>query len=433
MTQTNTELALIRSVAQARANFQAALALGAGPDIFPQDGTLGTRWQQIAALYERDIDPMAELLPGDASRLFDGEPVTPEQTAELFKKVLRAALGRDLSALAARLANRANRQSISTILPWVRSEIARVESRYVRATQPKMGNPADALARSRAWSMQTGLGIIDNWMRLTSGEIHIITGDPGAGKTTMAIAIAANAALKKEKPVLYLTAETDPTEIQLSMLTQRGVPGFDVRFVNRVRFDPNFRIERNIDKVRQAWDKTFSNMPLTIIRVSGGPDEALAIISALTEPHLIEIDHLYALISQTSKEMPEYRQYIMFCAALLIETVRMEHLSIAWNQFKIEGRKGEKRKRDDGFGGSGVANISGSMLNVWHPKNELVTSNGYRQILTEWVKFRTLLVEDENGQLIDPAGKVNPCWIENRYRRFVDDIQQETEFPEIDF
>jgi hypothetical protein len=426
-TNAKAELALIRAVAQGRANFQAALALGAGPEIFSPDGPHGAHWTAVAALYERDVDPMPELLPGDTSELFSGEATTPAQTAELFKRVLRAALGRDLAKLALQLTGRASRESISAILPWLRSEIAGVESRYIRATQPTLGNPADSLMRSRAWSVRTGIGVIDNWMRLTSGEIHIFTGDPGAGKTTMAINIAANVALDG-KPVLYITAETDPLEIQLSMLTQLGQPGLDVRFINRVRFDPTFRIERNIDAVRRAWDKTFKYVPLTIAKINKGPDEAISIIAALTEPHLIEIDHLYALISQTGREIAEYRQYIQFCARLLIETIFGEHLAIAWNQFTKAGRESERRGQDDGFGGSGVANIASSMLNLRKPKTDLLTtSSGFKAFLAEWVKFRVLLVEDSNGQLIDPTGQTIPYWIENRYRRVVDDINQAPE------
>jgi len=422
------ELALIRAICQDRANFQAALALGAGPGIFAPDGPHGACWQQIAALYERGIDPMPELLPGLGVGLFGGEAITPEQTVALAQEVIGVYTRRQLWLAGNSLKQRAERESASSIINDHRGKLTEIERQYTRAKQPRIGNPADALSTSRAWAIpRTGLGVIDNFVKWTSGELHSIAGDPGSGKTTLLTMIAAAVALEN-KPVLFVTAETDPTEIQLSMLTQVGREGFDVGFVNRVRFDPTFRIERNIDKVRRMWNETFKDVPITIVKVSGGPQEVVSSVAALATPHLILIDHAYAVVSQSERMIQEHREFIMFFSALLDATQAGNHLTIVANQYTRAGLSETDRGPNAQYGGSGTRNIMSSMLHLRQPSTELLTtSTGFKAVKAEWVKVRVLLVEDEHGKLVDPLGKTTTCWIENRYRRILDSIYQEPE------
>jgi KaiC/GvpD/RAD55 family RecA-like ATPase len=430
-TNPKAELALIRAIVTSRANYQAACGLGAGSDIFQPDGPNGTYWRAIAARYDDGVDPMPELLSFDTDGLFNGQPVSKEQTIALVYEVMKAHLLRQLyfAGVYLQQSSKSNQSSINTILDETRQKITDIGRRYIRAKQPRIGNPADALSTSKAWALPlTGLSLIDKWVRLTSGELHLIAGDPGSGKTTLAIAIASAVALENV-PVLFITAETDPAEIQLSMLTQIGLDGIDVGFVNRVRFDPTFRIERNIAKVRKLWDTHFQNVPLAIVKVSDGPQEVISAVLALATPHLVLVDHAYAVVSQSERTIKEHREFIMFFAGLLSATQLGNHLTIAFNQYTRAGLSEIVRDANAQYGGSGTRNIASSMLHLRQPRaGDLLTSEkGYKKMLAAWVKVRVMLIEDADGHLIDPLNQDISFWIENRYRRIVDHLYKKEE------
>jgi len=436
------ELALIRSIVQGRANYQAALALGAGPDIFAPDGPLGTRWQQIAALYERGIDPMPELLPGDASELFGGEPVTPEQTAELVRRVTGAALRQQGGQIGNEWVGRSKRESLSETLPWLRGKIDGLQLRYLRAAHPRIGNPADELESLSSWSVSTGVPIIDNWIRYVSGDPHFIAGDPGSGKTTICIAIASGTS-SNGIPTLVITAETPPLEIQLGMLSQLRESGLTAGLMNDLRYDPTARTTSKIDSVRQAWERIYARAPLRIVQVANGPDEVVSIISALAEPTVVLIDHAFAVVKQVEKHIREgeHIAFYRFFQQVQRESQCGNHIPVIFNQFTKAGRATVDRGPDAQYGGSGVRAIAGSMWHLRLPTSDLLnTQHGYQQIKGQYVKVRARLVCDELGNRVNPLAVdkfgntvTQTFYINNDYRSVHSDLSEQAEPADILF
>lgn len=434
MTANSQELALIRSVAQSRANFQAALALGATSDIFAPDGPHGVRWQEIAALYERDIDPAPELLRGETSELFAGESRTPEQTAELVRRVTGAALRKQGGHLAREWAGRSKKESLSETLPWLRGKIDGLQLRYLRAAHPVIGNPADTLESLGTWSITTGVPIVDKWIRYTSGDPHFIAADPMGGKTTLCINFASGAS-SEGIPTLVILAEPKPLEIQLGMLSQLQNPQLDANLMNDLRFDPNARKNKhNISKVRHAWDNTYAAAPLRIVQISDGPDEAVSLISSLSEPTFILIDHAFAVVKQVERHIREgeHIAFYRFFQQMQQESQRGNHIPLIFNQFTKAGRATTDRGPDAQYGGSGVRAIAGSMWHLRLPSSDgLNTDKGHQQVIGRYVKVRARLVCDASGNRVNPLA-VGPSgqtvaqifYINHRYRSICESVYE---------
>jgi len=417
------ELALVRAICQDRANFQAALALGAGPGIFAPDGPHGAQWTSIAALYERSIDPMPELLPGFDAGLFGGEPTTPQQTAELVRVVLGTALRRDEVLIANELGQRARRESVGVTLPWLRDKITGIEGRYTAAAHPMIGNPADTLRQMGTWSATTGVSAIDQVWRPFSGDNHTIAAPPGGGKTTICIAIAGGTSLNGI-PTTVITGETPALEIQLGLLSQLKDPLLDANFANDIRYNPEFRKKTaNIDRVESAWDKSFAHVPLRIYQVSSGPDEVISIIASLTEPNIVLTDHLFAIISQISggKE-PDHKLFYRMLLEAQRECQRGHHIHIPFNQYTksaIEGylKRNEPLDETSQQGGAGIIAVNATMWHLGKPRSALTsTPDGHQLLLGNVVKCRARLVCDESGNRVDPFASQQKFYINDRYR-----------------
>ncbi len=439
MQPTNIELALIRAVAQSRPNYQVALALGAGADVFAPDGPHGTRWQEIAALYERDIDPAPELLRGETSELFSGDARTPEQTAELVRRVTGVALRKQGGQIGSEWAGRAKRESLSETLPWLRGKIDRLELRYLRAAHPTIGNPADTLESLRTWSITTGVPIVDKWIRYTSGDPHFIASDPMGGKTTLCINFASGAS-SEGISTLVILAEPKPLEIQLGMLSQLQNPQLDANLMNDLRFDPTARENKaNILKVRRAWDNTYAAAPLRIVQISDGPDEAVSLISSLSEPTFILIDHAFAVVKQVERHIREgeHIAFYRFFQQVQRESQRGNHIPVIFNQFTKAGRATTDRGPDAQYGGSGVRAIAGSMWHLRLPSSDLLKEKGHQQVIGQYVKVRARLVCDALGNRVNPlaVGKngqtvAQTFYVNHRYRSICEDVYDEYKPPE---
>jgi len=312
------------------------------------------------------------------------------------------------------------------------SELDRLSTRYVRMRNPLTTNPADQLEGADGWFTFTGIPFIDEWLRLVSGELHFIAGDPGAGKTTGAIQMAtANVrgitimdppGFKPRPPVstVIIAAETDQLEIKMGMLLQTGK--LDASFAQRIRYDFGYRTKNNLKKVRDLWDEYYGDLPIRIYRTSRGEDEVVSIVSSITEPSLVIIDHAFAIVGQSeaASNMREYQRYISLFSKTLQAVSRNNHVGVMLNQYTKGARQEEERGPDAQFGGSVVQNIASTMIHLW--SMNLIDAMGNKMMRGKCWKARATILVDENGHTIDPREKYKDYWIETRHRRIVEGI-----------
>lgn len=302
-------------------------------------------------------------------------------------------------------------------------ELDAINDRYIRARCPIAGNPADELRETRRWHTNSGIGFIDQWIRLTSGEVHFIAGDPGCGKTTIAVQAAGYNAQHGINTAV-IVAESENLEITLSLLLQTGE--IEVPFVNKLRYDPNAHTEANLDVVDRLWKEHYEGLPLRVFSTTTGVDEVVSIMSALTQPHLVIVDHAFAIVNQSEqqKNFKEHQQFNQLFSRTKKIAERNNHVVVMMNQFTKEGRRGEERGPDAQYGGSGVQNVASTMIHLWSMGEDddivYTTKVGFRQIAAKFWKVRAMLLADENGYPIDPRGKTTSYWLESQYRRIVD-------------
>ena len=428
------EQRLIASLIAAPDKIPVAIALGLDPsDFWPQSG-LGVVWEALRSLWRDGSSINVVTLDSELQRLgverYDIEEIAahekdPDAVADFARLVIEASLRRQYMTLARSLFDGAGNQD-SRLMGLYRShmhELDNIAVRMQRLENPRVGNPAEELRRAKTWSVATGIPPIDRRIRWTSGGIHFVAGDPGSGKTTIAITAASNIARSGTNVVLIL-AESQPIEAQLSMLT--GLGKVDSATVNRIRFDPNWRTEDNIKIIEELWNESFEDVPLSIINVTGGPDDAIAISNATVIPSAIIVDHAYALVHQakTSGYDKEHVRFIRMFAGLLQAAQRGNHIMVVLNQFTKAGRSTENRGADAEYGGSGVRNIADSMLHLWTPDAD-VTYGKYKLVQARFVKARTMLVVDEAGRPVDPTAEEFSFYIDTAYRRIVESTKGE--------
>lgn len=284
------------------------------------------------------------------------------------------------------------------------------------ASPSLISNPADKMVAGSGWFIDTGLPFIDSRARLVSGELHFIAGDPGAGKTTMAIHLAMHNAMKG-RPVYYVGAETDEVEIALGLLTSTRL--IDSRTLLSIRYDPTQRTKKNVDMIHDLWEERFSGIPVYFIRCDHGPEELIPTLEKV-EKALVIVDHAFAVVNQShSLIRKEHQSFMALFTALKRIALDKDNVMVVLNQYKLSGRKGDERGPDAEYGGSGVRNIAGSMLHIRKPSDD-ISPHGYDMLYAVYHKMRAMLVADEHGDMVNPIGDEFSFFIENRYRLIVD-------------
>jgi hypothetical protein len=89
----------------------------------------------------------------------------------------------------------------------------------------------------------------------------------------------------------------------------------------------------------------------------------------------------------------------------------------------LSGREGGERGPDAQYGGSGVRNIADSIIHIWPDDTDLAHATvGTILVNAECHKVRARLVADQDGNPINPIGRRERFWLDNRYRMIRDEL-----------
>jgi len=288
----------------------------------------------------------------------------------------------------------------------LRDEMNSIILEHARSKRRKLDNPADALEREDRWSVRVGIPWFDDRLRLTSGVVHGIGGDSNIGKSLVADQTAGFNA-RAGVPVAVFKSEDKVLDFQLNLLSQLK-EGIDTLFISRIKYDDNFKTEENLRIVRDLWDTHYSKVAIVATSIRQGPQELLAAIEALPEPHYVVIDHAYAIVIQgESKFTQEHRDFSLLYSGLENLADSGNHVILIFNQFKLSERKAtlETRSADAQYGGSVIQNACRTMVHMWKPTGNDVAQcpySGWYAIRIECLKVKDRLVANEAGIPIDP-------------------------------
>jgi replicative DNA helicase len=385
-------------------------------------------YEEIVALYRAGrpvdgvtLDKILTAYGGLGKRLYESPSSdTPDAAEDYARTIVKSAIAREAILAFRKHATRAYNpsNSIESILADMQKSMDEMRSTLSRTTNPCLSNPADALAAGSEWSVRPGVPWFDERIRFASGRVHGVAADPSAGKSMFAIQSAASN-LKDGVSVAVFLAEDDRLDVQLTLLAQTGE--LDMAFVNRIRFDENFKTEENLQKVRELWDEHFSNVKLRAFTVSQGPEEVLDNIRALNDDkYYIIIDHAFAVIGQGEKRIEDHRAFTEFYAGLNRLAKNGNHVIVVLNQFKLSGRKSglTDRELDAQYGGAGIAAILWTVVHMWVDDPVSKLDSGWIAVNIVCKKNKARLVIDEKGNPVDPMDGPGIIYIQPEHRLF---------------
>jgi energy-coupling factor transporter ATP-binding protein EcfA2 len=380
-------------------------------------------WKELEEMWETGvtIDPSTVKarvgMDGYIDDLADFEGTVD---AEAYAKIIVTdAIERDEVNLSHHIQGIAKKKGAGTVLAEIQDEVNRLSARYARMKSPLAQNPAEELENTEGWSTATGLPFLDRLVRLTSGGLHFLAGDPGSGKSTLITHMLAYNA-RHGVPSVGILAESTPLDIKLAMLTQ--TQKLSASFASRIRFDPEFRTDSRIERIRELWHDNFEGLPLQIHRVNEGPDAVISLVNSITEPSFVCIDHAFAVVSQgrVRPDGREHQTFMRFFASTEAAAKRNNHVVVMVNQYTKAGREGEERGADAEYGGSGIQNIATTMTHIMQPKSAAEAAVGYRKMTFTIPKCRAMLVVDQHNNPIDPVQRTSDMpghfWLNVKYR-----------------
>lgn len=162
-----------------------ALAVGLESDDYSNKARAEI-WARIVEMWEDEtaIDPITVKanLPSLSDYIDNLADLEGQVDAETYAKlIVEQSIRRSQRGLGSRIIQQCKKDDVDQVLYGTQEELDRLSARFTRMNSPLIRNPADALGE-KGWSTDTGLPFIDRLLRLTSGGIHFLAGDPGSGK-----------------------------------------------------------------------------------------------------------------------------------------------------------------------------------------------------------------------------------------------------------
>ncbi len=297
----------------------------------------------------------------------------------------------------------------------VRNRLNNIEVRMAQTTRKKLPSPVEALKHSDRFVVRTGIDSIDKLVAWPSGALHFIGGDPGSGKTTLAIQMAVNAA-KNGRPVMYMYCEGSESDIAFSILSQETQ--YPIATLNEMEVNLRKPSEEDLKVIGELWNDCVGDLPLSVYGISGGPQQVLSLASAAEPGSLVVIDHAKGIVDQGVGER-EHVTYAALFGSLEVLARRSNLCTVMMNQYTRAGRESEERDMESLYGGSAVGN-TGSVIAVMQAlDSEMSTQGQWGATTFKVVKIRKSVVVDENGNTVSPLNQKKTLFIDRRTRTIV--------------
>lgn len=270
-------------------------------------------------------------------------------------------------------------------------------------------NPGTRLERIEGgFSIRTGIESLDSLLRMTSGGLHSIGGDPSSGKTTLGAQITIEC-LKDGYPVHVMLVEDTALEFQLNMLSMVGA--IDAYQANMLLVSDEYRTPEVIRKVTEAWEEHFGEASLFIHIVHGGPENVSQILEGISSS-VIVVDHIFAIVSQrvdSKFQTKDHQTAYRLLSDLQHHAQRTNSCTIAFNQYTRSARQDKKRGGESHYGGTGTLAIAKTMINM--RTAEGVRNDQYLVVYFEVIKVKKRIVVDGAGNTINPVGREGMFYI----------------------
>jgi len=301
---------------------------------------------------------------GDATYLLRlaEDAITPSSAPSLARRIRSLATRRELILAVRQIEQSASQpaEDENQFLKSVSDTVLRITNRSAQDGIVRVAEIADDFmgyiqklieARGGLSGLATGFTEFDNYTSgLKGGELIILAARPGMGKTTLAMNIAANVAMRNKKAVLIISLEMGRMELLLRMLcseTQMNLGDIKKGIIPREKVQP---IQNGIAKITQSpihiedsgtvdiWDTITLARRLAVELEQKG--ETLG---------LIIIDYLQ-LISDPESRKQGRQNEVASVSRSLKQLARMTNTPIiALSQMNrgVEQRKGEKPQLSD--------------------------------------------------------------------------------------
>ena len=306
--------------------------------------------------------------------------------------------------------------SVGEKLAAVRDRLTKIEGRMAQMAKKKLLSPVEALKRSDRFVVWTGIDKIDKLLGWVSGALHFIGGDPGSGKTTLAIQMAVNAA-KNGRPVTYMYCEGSETDIAFSILAQETQ--YPIAALNKMEVNLMKPTDADLEVIGELWDDCVGDLPLSVYGISNGPQQVLSLASSAEPGALVVIDHAKGIVDQGVGDREEHITYASLFGKLEVSARRNNTCTVLMNQYTRAGRQSEERGMESLYGGSSVGNTGSSIAVMQALDSDMSMQGRWRATSFKIVKVRKSVVVDEQGNTINPINQKVTLFIDTRSRTMV--------------
>jgi len=202
--------------------------------------------------------------------------------------------------------------------------------------------------KSRLLGLSTGYYEIDDLTSgLQDGQLYIVAGRPSMGKTSLAMSMVENVALKEQKPVLFFSLEMAATQIAQSMLCSHARVDSSLLRSGRVSEEDYQRLVLAAGALHDARILVDDSADLSALEVRTRARR----MKAKENIRLVVVDYLQKMHARQGMRMPESRQLeismISSNLKALAKELSLPVIALAQLNRQPEGREDRKPMLSD--------------------------------------------------------------------------------------